>query len=125
MTKYFEPFPTIEYQGRLVKDITRRNNFMRSITNNPYLFLPYTVSEGERPEDIAQFYYGSVDYVWLIYLANNIIDPYHAWPMDEFTFNNYIINKYQEQSGFEGDDVVAWTQSDTDENIVYYVREIN
>jgi hypothetical protein len=125
MTKYFENFPTVEYQGRIVKDITRRNNFLRSVTNNPYLFLPYTVSEGERPEDVARFYYGSVDYVWLVYLANNIVDPYHSWPMDEFTFNNYIITKYQEESGLTGDDVVAWTQSDNDENIIYYVREID
>jgi len=125
MTKYFENFPTVEYQGRIVKDITRRNNFLRSVTNNPYLFLPYTVSEGERPEDVARFYYGSVDYVWLVYLANNIVDPYHSWPMDEFTFNNYIIAKYEEESGLTGDDVVAWTQSDNDENIIYYVREIN
>ena len=125
MTKYFENFPTVEYQGRIVKDITRRNNFLRSVTNNPYLFLPYTVSEGERPEDVARFYYGSVDYVWLVYLANNIVDPYHSWPMDEFTFNNYIIAKYEEESGLTGDDVVAWTQSDNDENIIYYVREID
>jgi hypothetical protein len=126
MAKYFENFPVIEYQGRRVRDITRRNQFVKAVASNPYLFLPYTVKEGERPEDIAEFYYGSVDYVWLVYMANNIIDPYHQWPMDERTFNNYLIEKYQERSGLVGEDVVDWVSDETnDENILYYVRAVD
>lgn len=125
MTKYFENFPIIEYQGRRVRDITRRNQFLNVIKNNPYLYLPYTVKEGERAEDIAEFYYGSVDYVWLVYLANNIIDPYHEWTMDEQTFNEYLVGKYSELSGLEGEDVVDWTRDETnDANILYYVKEV-
>lgn len=123
--KYFENFPTIEYQGRRVKDITRRSNFVKSIANNPYLYYPYTVKEGERPEDIAEFYYGSVDYVWLVYLANNILDPYYEWPMDEKTFNNYLVSKYSDFSGEVGEDVIDWIQDPTnDDNILYYVRRV-
>jgi hypothetical protein len=125
MTKYFENFPTIEYNGRRVKDITRRNNFARNISNNPYLFMPYTVKQGERAEDIAEFYYGSVDYIWLVYLANNIIDPYHEWPFDEYNFNQYIMKKYEKESGEIGEDIVAWTQSEeNEENVLYYYREV-
>ena len=126
MTKYFENFPIIEYQGRKVRDITRRNMFIKNVSTNPYLFLPYTVKEGERAEDIAEFYYGSVNYVWLVYLANNIIDPYHQWPMDAKTFNNYLIEKYTERSGQIGEDVVDWIRDETnDENILYYVRTVD
>lgn len=125
MAKYFENFPVIEYNGKLVRDITRRNEFLNSIRTNPYLFLPYTVKEGERPEDVAEFYYGSVDYVWLVYLANNIVDPYHEWPMDEFTFNEYLIEKYAEQSGLKGQEVVDWTRADIEDNILYYYKELN
>lgn len=126
MAKYFENFPIIEYQGRKVRDITRRNMFIKNVSTNPYLFLPYTVKEGERAEDIAEFYYGSVDYVWLVYLANNIIDPYHQWPMDVKTFNNYLIEKYTERSGQIGEDVVDWIRDETnDENILYYVRAVD
>jgi hypothetical protein len=126
MAKYFENFPVIEYQGRKVRDITRRNQFVKNVSTNPYLYHPYTVKEGERAEDIALFYYGSVDYVWLVYLANNIIDPYHQWPMDERTFNNYLIEKYSERSGQVGEDVVDWISDETnDENIIYYVRAVD
>jgi hypothetical protein len=124
MVKYFENFPTIEYEGQRVRDITRRNSFTKLVSTNPLLFLPYTVREGERPEDIANFYYGSTDYTWLVYISNNIIDPYHQWPMAEADFNNYLIEKYGEQSGRLGEDVVDWTREDNGENIIYYYREV-
>lgn len=119
--KYFEHFPVIEYKGRKVRDITRRNKFIGEVTTNPYLFMPYTVKEGERAEDIANAYYGSVDYVWLVWLANNIIDPYYQWPLSEEQFNQYMIEKYESQSGQLGYDVIAWTKDTTiDENVLYY-----
>lgn len=123
--KYFEKFPIIEYEGRRVRDISRRSNFVRALSNNPYLYYPYTVGEGERAEDIAQFYYGSVDYVWLVYMANNIIDPYHEWPMDPQTFNDYLVEKYTEESGEVGEDVIDWTRDPlNDDNIIFYVKKV-
>ena len=123
--KYFENFPEVVYDGKLVKDITRRNRFVRGLQNNPLLYMPYTVEEGERPEDIANFYYGSVDYSWLVYMANNIIDPYHEWPLNTQEFNDMLIEKYAEASGVTGQDVLDWTRSDdTEDNIVYYYREV-
>jgi hypothetical protein len=125
MAKYFENFPIVDYDGKKVRDITRRNSFLKSVSTNPMLYLPYTVKQNERAEDVAEFYYGSVDYVWLVYMANQIIDPYYEWPMDEETFNKYIIAKYQEQSGENGDDVVEWSKEEgNDENIVYYYKEV-
>lgn len=125
MAKYFENFPIVDYNGKKVRDITRRNTFLKSVSNNPMLYLPYTVKQNERAEDVAQFYYGSVDYVWLVYMANQIIDPYYEWPMDEETFNKYLIAKYGEVSGETGDDVVDWTKEEgNDENIVYYYKEV-
>lgn len=123
--KYFENFPEVIYDGKRVKDITRRNRFVRGLQNNPLLYMPYTVEDGERAEDIANFYYGSVDYVWLVYMANNIIDPYHEWPLNTQEFNDMLIEKYAEASGVTGQDVLDWTRSDdTEDNIVYYYREV-
>ena len=124
MTKYFENFPVIEYEGQRVKDITRRSSFSKLVSTNPLLLMPYTVKEGQRPEDIAQFYYGSTDYTWLVYMSNNIIDPYHQWPMSEADFNNYLIEKYTEESGRIGEDVVDWTREDNPDNIIYYYKEV-
>jgi hypothetical protein len=58
-------------------------------------------------------------------MANNIIDPYYEWPMDGQTFNDYLVNKYQDQSGRIGEDVIDWTKDTTiDENIIYYVKTV-
>lgn len=122
--KYFENFPTITYEGQRVKDITRRNSFSSWVASNPMLFMPYTVKEGQRPEDIAYHYYGSTDYTWLVYMSNNIIDPYHQWPMAEYDFNQYLIEKYGAESGRVGEEVVEWTKEDNGENIIYYYKEV-
>lgn len=123
--EYFDKLPEITYNGVLVRDITRRVSFLKQAINNPYVLLPYTIKEGERAEDLAYYYYGNPNYAWLIYLANNIVDPYNEWPLDEDTFNYYIMDKYKEQSGREGWDVVAWAQDETrDDNIVYYYKEV-
>jgi len=135
MTKYFANFPIITYNGRRVRDISRRNAFKKDITSNPYLYMPYTVKEGERPEDIANFYYGSTDFTWLVYFSNNILDPHHDWPFSESNFNNYLIDKYGPESGKTGEEVLEWTQQETfttpsgvveefTENILYYYREV-
>jgi len=122
--KYFESFPKINYEGYKVKDITRRNSFSQLVANNPMLYMPFTIKEGERPEDIANYYYGSTDYTWLVYMSNNIIDPYHQWPMAEADFNNYLIEKYGDVSGRVGDEVVEWTSEDNGDNIIYYYKEV-
>lgn len=125
MSNYFENFPTINYQGRNVRDITRRNKFLKSVTTNPLLFLPYTVKEGERPENIAYNYYGSTDYTWLVYLSNNIVDPYHQWPLSEEDFHKYLIQKYEAQSLRTGYEVIDWMQNENiEDNVVYYYKEV-
>jgi hypothetical protein len=124
MAKYFQSFPKVDYDGVEIRDITRRNQFIKNVSTNPLVYLPYTVKEGERAEDIADWYYGSTDYTWLVYLANNIIDPYNQWPMSIEEFNNYMIEKYREQSGKTGNDVLVWAQEDREDNVVYYYREV-
>tara|TARA_B110000503_G_scaffold3424_1_gene4526 strand:+ start:6007 stop:6387 length:381 start_codon:yes stop_codon:yes gene_type:complete len=123
--KYFQDFPVIQYEGRKVRDITRRSTFLKGVSNNPYLYYSYTVTDDERAEDVALSYYGSVDYIWLVYMANNIIDPYYEWPMDSQTFNDYLVSKYTAQSGRIGEDVIDWTKDETiDSNVIYYVKKV-
>lgn len=125
MTNYFENFPIINYGGRNVRDISRRNRFVEKLQTDPYLFLPYTIKDGDRPEDIAYYYYGSTDYTWLVYLANNIIDPYHDWPLSEENFDKYIIKKYEELSNRKGYDVMDWLRDESiEDNIIYYYKEV-
>lgn len=121
MSTYFTHFPIIKYDGVSVRDISRRTNFIQSVLSSPYVFLPYTIKDGEKPEDIAHNYYGTVAATWLVLMANNIVDPYTQWPMTVEMLAEYITNKYSEISGYTGADVVYWAQDETRlDNIVYY-----
>lgn len=126
MSDYFTNYPLVQYQNKDVRDISKRSKIQDSILNDPFIFLPFTVREGEKPEDIARFYYGSVDDTWLVLFANNITDPYYDWPLDDNEFDEHFIEKYSEISGKSGFDVIRWAQDETrDDNVVYYYRESN
>lgn len=94
MANYFKYFPTIVYDEQRVTDITRRVKINDTLLNDPYLFLPYTINNDDRPEDVAYYYYGDVNKVWLVYLANNIVDPYTQWVLKNDDFEKTIRMKY-------------------------------
>lgn len=124
MSNYFSRFPIIQYDGKIVRDITRRSKIKTELLNDPFIFLPYTVREGEKPEDIAFYYYGSVSDTWIVLLSNNITDPYSQWPLSEEDFNSFFSSKYQTISGEIGTGVVDWGQNTTiNDNILYYYSE--
>lgn len=121
---FFRYFPETVYNQKVVKDITKRVRFYDRIANDPYLFLPYTIKEEETPEEIAHFYYGSVDYTWLVYLSNNIIDPYYDWPMTQVNLDRYIMDNYETEANTTGIAVRDWSQNTLiTDNIVYYENE--
>lgn len=95
MSNYFKLFPTTTYDNRLVTDITRRPRIVEQLATDPYAILPYVVKEGERPEDVAYYYYGDQNKVWMVYLANNIVDPYIQWPLDDQNLYYTLLKKYQ------------------------------
>ena len=97
MANFFKNFPKTKYGNTVVTDITKRVRFADTIGKNPLVYLPYTIKEGERAEDISFYYYGNVDKVWLVYLANNIIDPKYDWPMEQRQFDDYIIENYKDK----------------------------
>lgn len=94
MANYFKLFPTITYDNRLITDITRRTRIVEQLSIDPYALLPYVVKEGERPEDVAYYYYGDQNKVWMVHLANNIIDPYTQWPLDDSNLYQTLLKKY-------------------------------
>lgn len=121
MSDYFKFFPRITYSNRSAVDITRRTKILEDISADPYIFLPYTVVQDDRPETVAEFYYGSPNKVWLVYFANNIIDLYSQWPLTSSDFDKYIIKKYSELADDTGYSVISWTQNQNiTDNIVYY-----
>jgi len=96
MANYFKYFPKFTYDDEVVRDITKRPKFLDDLARDPYTLLPYTIKEGETPHEISNLYYGSPIFVWLIYLANNMLDPYHDWPLTTLYLERTIIEKYRD-----------------------------
>ena len=106
MTKFFDQFPTINYNlsgvngnSKEVTDIFRRVKARSKLANNVTLFDKFDVEEGESPETVAYKAYGSADYFWVITLVNNIVNRYYDWPLDSYSFQRYINDKYSNPAG--------------------------
>jgi hypothetical protein len=95
MTKYFSRFPLVDYNGVPAKNILARVDFTDESKQDIYSNFDYVLQEGSTRPDILSFnYYGTSQYDWLVYLSNNVVDPYHDYYMSEEDFKNYIIGKY-------------------------------
>lgn len=93
-SSYFKNFPKIKYFNVLSTNISLRTAFIDRLKLNASVFYPYVIRENQTADGLATDYYGSPEYDWLIYLANNIIDPHTQWPKTYLQFESYIIKKY-------------------------------
>lgn len=94
LDKYFDKFPQINYANNNVVDITRRVALLDRVSRNPYIFYPYDIVSEERADQLSSRYYGDSYKSWLLYLSNNITDPYYEWYMTEREFLEFIEKKY-------------------------------
>lgn len=128
---YFKFFPTVIYNGKSAVNITRRTAIQQQLYSSPIAFLSYTIKDGEKPEDIALYYYDDIGKTWLVFLANNIIDPVSQWPLSNSDFEKMIIKKYTKQAqvvnpAYVGNGVINWTQNASlTTNILWYQNAEN
>ena len=106
MGSFFSQFPKIDYNlsgingnTNNVTDIFRRVKIRSKIADNVSLLDKYDVSEGEKPEDVAYKVYGDADYFWVVTLVNNIVNRYYDWPLDQYSFQQFINDKYSNPDG--------------------------
>jgi len=101
VSKFFTAFPRLDYNlsgingnTTIVTDIFRRVKVRSKLANNVTLFDKYDVPEGDSPESVAYKVYGDADYFWVVTLVNNIVNRYYDWPLDEFSFQQFVADKY-------------------------------
>jgi hypothetical protein len=95
---YFNKIPTIIYDGQVAKNLLARAKLSDKTMKNKSAFYPYTMDDSDRADTISQHYYDKPGYTWLIWMANNTIDPYYSMALTEDDFNNHIISKYGSQA---------------------------
>ena len=100
MSEYFSYFPTTPHDltniGQTVEltNILRRFVVRSDVTSRADIFYDYNVQAGDRPDILAEKYYGDADLAWLILHFNNITDPVFGWALFNQDFDNYVRGKY-------------------------------
>ncbi len=101
---FFNIVPNIEYDEKPISypfsesDFVVAKNFFRRYKINDdvfqyaVFFKKYTIKDGERPETLAEKFYGNQFYDWVILLTNNMVNAQYDWPR-----TNYEIYKMVEQ----------------------------
>ena len=92
--RYFDKFPQIVYSNNTIVDITKRVALLNRVTRNPYIFYPYDIVSEERADQFSSRYYKDSFKSWIIYLSNNITDPYYEWYLSEREFLEFLEKKY-------------------------------
>jgi hypothetical protein len=91
---FFNKIPTITYEGKMARNIMARAKLSDSTKNSNQLFFPYTNSGEVRADTLSHQYYKKAGYSWLIWFANEVIDPYYDMALSAYDFDQFIINKY-------------------------------
>lgn len=122
--KYFQNFPNIQYALRAnkagktedieIKDyfhlLTVRDDIFREDT----IYSPYTVKNGQRPDQISYDYYGDEQFYWIILQINKITDYYNEWPLSENELTEFVYKKYGGAAGAGG--TINWETIETFDN---------
>ena len=102
--KYFRYFPNIQYAVSAnkagittninIKDYFHLLKIRDDIFKEETMYSPYTVKNGERPEQISEKIYGDGQFYWIILQVNNIVNYYQDWPLSDIELSEYVNEKY-------------------------------
>lgn len=109
---YFNEIPNLEVISRFlnadnneeyikIKNLWRRAKLRDDIANAVTAFNYYQIKDNERPDQIAQKYYGDPELDWVVLITNNIININEDWPLDNNSLYNYLIEKYGSEEALQ------------------------
>ena len=102
---YFDEFPDILLpsfsDGRnsssdfsKSKNLFKRAKIRDDFFSNATVFDYYTILGDDRPDNIANKFYGDSELDWVVLLSNNILNVRDEWPMSQYDLERYLDNKY-------------------------------
>lgn len=108
---YFRQLPNFNYVSRLdvknssadyveVKNLFRRAKVREDFFQNFTAFTRYTIVGDERPDNIAEKFYGDPELDWVILHVNNILNVREEWPLTNVSFKNFLLDKYGSIEGY-------------------------
>ena len=108
---YFRELPELQILNRtknqisndetlVIKNFFKRAKLREDIGSVASAFEYYMVTEGERPEQVAEKIYGDPELDWVILIANNITNVQDEWPLNVDSLNKYMIDKYGSEEAY-------------------------
>ena len=104
MSNYFSKVPNLEYVSRLpdanisdyiaVKNLFKKGKLRDVIFENLAYFEKYQIVNNDRPDNVAFEIYDDSTLDWVVLAANNILNIQTEWPMTQFDFDNFLLDKY-------------------------------
>jgi hypothetical protein len=103
---YFKDFPKFLYdfnygdgktKTTIVSDITRNVRLRKEILRNVTIFDEYDIQDGETPEIIAEKFYGTPEYHWIVMLTNDKYDWITDFPLTETQLVKHTQDVYNPQ----------------------------
>jgi len=106
MPHYFELIPNVKVRVSpfrrnnvepfvVAKNIFRKIKIRDLIQDDILGFDQYSITNNQRPDQVANDLYGDPELDWVILLCNNIINVYNEWPMDEQELYKYVESRYK------------------------------
>lgn len=105
---YFSIVPNISYDEKPISypfsesDFVTAKNFFRrykvneDIFSNAVFFQKYSISEGVRPDQLAQSLYGNPFYDWVILIVNNMVNAQYDWPLNNYEIYKVLESEYDD-----------------------------
>ncbi len=104
MSNYFRQVPDFEYVNRLpdskisdyitVKNLFKKGFLREDIFQNLAVFKKYSITNNDRPDNVAFDFYGDSNLDWLVLTCNNIINVQSEWPMTQIDLDEFLLKKY-------------------------------
>jgi hypothetical protein len=91
---YFNKLPMITYDNQVAVNIMARSKLSDNIKGDSRVFLPYSLEDGDRVDTLSRAYYNNAGYSWLVWYANEVIDPYYDLALSDYDVLELIKSKY-------------------------------
>lgn len=92
--KYFSKVPLVTYNGQSARNLLARAKLSDDTKQNSTIFYPYTVDGESRTDILSYKYYDHSDYMWLVWMANEVVDPYYDVALSQINLEAHVAKKY-------------------------------
>ena len=105
---FFNIVPDIEYDEKpisypfsesdfvVAKNFFRRYKINEDVFQYAVFFKKYTIKDGERPETLAEKFYGNQFYDWVILLTNNMVNAQYDWPRTNYEIYRIVEEEFDD-----------------------------